>query len=44
MTVAQRVEMYSVIHSPARCKHIGEMSDHFEAWERKIDDLVIMDG
>ena len=24
-TVARRVEMYSAIHSPAKCKHIGEM-------------------
>ena len=36
--------MYSIIRSPAGCKHIGDMSDHLEAWERKIDDFVIMGG
>ena len=43
-TVARCVEMYSIIHSPVRCKHIGEMSDHIEAWERKIDDFAITGG
>ena len=38
-TFARRVEEYSVIHSHARCRHIGEISDHLEAWERNIDDV-----
>ena len=43
-TVARRVEMYSAIHSPAKYKHIGEITDHLEAWERKIDDFILMGG
>ena len=43
-TFARRVEMYSALHSPAKCKHIGEMTDHLEAWERTIDDLILMGG
>ena len=34
--------MYSIIRSPVKCKHIGEMSDHLKAWDRKIDDVVVM--
>ena len=41
-TVARRVEMYTSIRSPGRCKHLGEMADHLEAWERKIDEFVVM--
>ena len=41
-TVARRVEMYTSIHSPGRCKHFGEMTDHLDAWERKIDEFVVM--
>ena len=36
--------MYSAIRSPAKCKHIGEMTDHLEAWETKIDDFKLMGG
>ena len=41
-TVARRVEMYSAIHSPGKCKHLGDMADQLEAWERNIDDFIIM--
>ena len=43
-TFARRVEMSSTIHSPGKCKHVGEITDHLEAWERKIDEFVIMGG
>ena len=43
-TIARCAEMYSLMHSPAKCKHIGDMSGHLGAWERKIDDFVIMGG
>ena len=42
--VARRAEMYTSIHSPGKCKHIGEMTDHLEAWEWKIDECVVMGG
>ena len=44
LDVWRRIDVFLLLHSPAKCKHIGEMSDHLEAWEMKIDYFVILGG
>ena len=31
-----------MLSNVGKCKHFGEMTDHLEAWERKIDEFVVM--
>ena len=35
-TVTKKVEVHSDVHSPPKCKHIGEVIDHLDKWEREL--------
>ena len=43
-TVAKRVELHTEVHAPPRCKSIGELPEHLEAWQRQIDEFILMGG
>ena len=42
--MTRKVEMHTDVHAPAKCKHLQDMVEHLEDWEREIDKFYLLGG